>query len=67
MVISKKTIAKSVNRNYAKRLIRETFRLNVSNLPTFDYVVRIRRIVSKKNSAEAREALLQLIFKSRKL
>jgi len=62
MVVSKKTIAKSVYRNYAKRLIREVFRLNAERLPTLDFVIRIRRNLTKDTSADARNALLQLIL-----
>ena len=65
MVVSKKTMAKSVSRNYAKRLIRESFRLNSSNLPALDFVVRIRRKLTKESSTEARAALLQLMLSAK--
>lgn len=61
MVVSKRTMAKSVSRNFAKRLIRETFRLNSSELPALDFVVRIRRNLTKKSTIEARSALLELM------
>lgn len=61
MVVSKRTMSKSVSRNYAKRLIREIFRLNSSNLPALDFVVRIRRNLTKESSFEAREALIKLM------
>lgn len=61
MVVSKRTMPKSVSRNYAKRLIREIFRLNSSNLPAQDFIVRIRRSLSKETSFEAREALINLM------
>lgn len=62
MVISKRTIPKSVSRNFAKRLIRELFRKNFSQLPPLDFVIRIRRQLPKNSSLEAREALLDLIL-----
>ena len=65
LVISKKTISKSVNRNYAKRLIREIFRLNIEFLPTLDYVVRIRRKITMETSTEARVALLHLMLSAK--
>jgi ribonuclease P protein component len=65
MVVSKKTIAKSVYRNYTKRLIREIFRQNSSKLPALDFVVRIRRILTKETASEARSALLQLILSAK--
>lgn len=66
MVVSKRTMAKSVSRNFAKRLIRETFRLNLSKLPALNFVVRIRRNLTKENSIEARSALLQLMLSAKK-
>lgn len=62
MVVSKRTMPKSVNRNFAKRLIRELFRLNCSILRPSDFVVRIRRSVSKDSAKEARSALLELML-----
>lgn len=66
MVVSKRTMAKSVSRNFAKRLIRETFRLNLSDLPPLDFVVRIRRNLTKESSIEARIALLELMLSAKK-
>jgi len=66
MVVSKRTMAKSVSRNYAKRLIRETFRLNLTDLPPLDFVVRIRRSLTKESSNEARIALLELMLSAKK-
>jgi len=62
MVVSKRTMSKSVSRNFAKRLIRETFRHSYSRLPALDFVVRIRRNLTKETSTEARAALLQLML-----
>jgi ribonuclease P protein component len=62
MVVSKRTMPKSVHRNFAKRLIREIFRNYSSQFPALDYVVRIRRKLTKDSSAEARSALLQLML-----
>lgn len=67
MVVSKRTIAKSVYRNFTKRLIRETFRQNSSALPALDFVVRIRRKLTKETAIEARSALLQLLLSAKKL
>ena len=65
MVVSKRIMAKSVSRNYAKRLIRETFRINFVNLPALDFVVRLRRNLTKDSSTEARLALLQLMLSAK--
>lgn len=66
MVISKRTIPKSVSRNFAKRLIRELFRLNSSKLPALDFIVRIRRGLPKNSAVEAKAALLELMFSAKK-
>lgn len=65
MVVSKRTMPKSVDRNYAKRLIREIFRFNSSSLPPIDFVVRIRRKLTKTAAIEARTALLQLMLNAK--
>jgi ribonuclease P protein component len=65
MVVSKRTMAKSVDRNYAKRFIREIFRFNSSSLPAIDFVVRIRRKLKKTDAIEARTALLQLMLNAK--
>lgn len=67
MVVSKRTIPKSVNRNYAKRLIRESFRLNVNLFPSLDFVVRLRRKLTEDKISEAREALLNLMLSAKKI
>ena len=43
MVVSKKNIPKSVERNRIKRLTRESFRKARSQIPQFDVVVLIRK------------------------
>jgi ribonuclease P protein component len=65
MVVSKRTIPKSVNRNFAKRLIRDSFRHNSSKLPALDFIVRIRRKLTDETVLEAKEALLQLMLSAK--
>lgn len=62
MVVSKRTMPKSVARNYAKRLIRECFRQNLTVLPELDFVIRIRRNLTQNTSSEARSALISLLL-----
>lgn len=62
MVVSKRIMPKSVSRNYAKRLIRESFRQNSFRLPALDFIVRIRCNLSKDTAIEARSALLELML-----
>lgn len=65
MVVSKRIIPKSVNRNFAKRMIRDSFRLNSSKLPALDFIVRIRRKLTDDSVLEAKEALLQLMLNAK--
>lgn len=51
MVIAKKTIAKAVQRNRIKRLVRESFRKTAKQLPVIDVVVLARRDADKLNNA----------------
>jgi len=61
LVASKKTMPNAVDRNFAKRLIREVFRLNFPAERAVDIVVRARRQINPENSVEGRQALAQLL------
>lgn len=67
MVVSKKIIPKSVYRNYVKRVIRDVFRHNSSNLPPLDFIVRVRKTFGINSVLEARQALNELIQKIKPL
>ncbi len=62
IVASKKTMPKAVSRNFAKRLIRETFRCGFPVGSGLDVVVRAKRRISSENLAEGRLALMQLLL-----
>lgn len=53
MVITKRLLARAVDRNRVRRCIRETFRLLLPELPACDFVVRL--ISRPQAGAEARE------------
>lgn len=61
LIASKRVMPAATARNFAKRLVRETFRQEFPlNLPV-NVVVRIKRKLTPDLSAEGRRALLQLL------
>ncbi len=60
IIASKRSMPKAVSRNFAKRMIRNIFRLNFSVEYSVDVVVRAKRQFNSETSAEGRLALLQL-------
>lgn len=61
IIVSKKVVPHAVNRNYAKRLIREKFRQDFPVWHAVDIVVRLRRSLSQRASDEGSGALAQLL------
>ena len=61
LVVAKRDIARSVDRNYARRIIRETFRQQQAALPSLDYVVRVLRVVRCEDSAQVRAELARFL------
>lgn len=57
LIVGKKALRRSVDRNRLKRVIRETFRLNRQELPKADIVVQVTGAAS---NPAARQALLTL-------
>jgi len=60
IIVSKRSMPKAVSRNFAKRLIRNIFRIHFSAEAPVDLVVRARRQFDSENSAEGRKALIEL-------
>ncbi len=60
IIASKRTMPKSVTRNFVKRLIRDVFRRLFPAGSSLDIVVRVKRQINLQNSAEGRLALTQL-------
>lgn len=60
IIVSKRTIPKAVARNFAKRMIRETFRCNFSANCSLDIVVRAKRQCNPESSVEGKLALIDL-------
>ncbi len=65
IIVAKRDLHRSVDRNFAKRLVRETFRTQRSTLPPLDYVVRIIKPISSPEAAAMRHELENLLVKPR--
>ena len=64
MVVSKRLLSRSVDRNRVRRVIRETFRLAAVSLPALDLVVRPHRRLGELSLAEdLRTALAHVALK----
>lgn len=66
LVVGKKTNKRAVARNYIKRLVRDTFRLNAIELTGLDVVIRSRRSFGRDESLAARTALLGLFGRAQR-
>ena len=66
LVVGKKTAKRAVRRNYIKRLVRESFRLQADSLGGLDLVVRSRRSFWRNESLAARASLAGLFLRVQK-
>ncbi len=66
LAISKKMLARAVDRNRIKRVVRETFRLRAISLGGCDFVVMARRGIRADQSVHHQEALARLWSRSLK-
>ncbi|MHB1676342.1 MAG: ribonuclease P protein component [Sulfuriferula sp.] len=64
IVVGKKQLRTAVARNFAKRIIREEFRLQRVNLPAADYVVRVTKPINKSEAPLVRKELTFLFQKT---
>jgi len=64
MIVAKKIERYAVRRNWIKRILRETFRQNRSgeSIKNMDWVIRLRRKVSRKDSAQLVVEMRTLMF-----
>ncbi|HQT26366.1 MAG TPA: ribonuclease P protein component [Burkholderiales bacterium] len=60
MVVGRKTEKLAVNRNFAKRVVREYFRANPEKFEGLDVVVRLRKPLRKACPAVVRQELHEL-------
>jgi len=61
VVIGKRVVARAVDRNFAKRLVRERFRRDCQSLEGLDVLVRVRRQFMREQ-ARAASAELSTLF-----
>ncbi len=66
IVVPKRHVSTAVGRNFAKRLLRESFRLNHPQLPIKDYVVRVQRAITASDAKQVREELLALFHRAKR-
>lgn len=66
VVVSKRIIPRTVDRNYCKRLVREVFRAEHGTLSGIDVVVWPRTAVTRDASAAARAEVGDLLRRARK-
>lgn len=64
IVVGKKQLRTAVIRNFAKRIIREEFRLQRANLPALDFVVRVTKTVNITDVSLIRGELTYLFQKT---
>lgn len=66
LVIAKKMLKKSVDRNRVKRVVREQFRLCRNSLPPYDLIVRLVAKPGVLDNGKLAEDFLVLVSKLRK-
>lgn len=60
LIVAKKQIRKATDRNYIKRLIRESFRKKQLQLPCYDFIVIARKSILGLTGKEILQALEKL-------
>ncbi len=66
IVAGKRQLRTAVLRNFAKRQIRETFRLHQNDIPLKDFVVRVMRPVHAGDVSAIRSELLMLLQRAKR-
>jgi ribonuclease P protein component len=66
VVVGRKADKRAVARNYIKRTVRETFRVEAESLAGLDVIVRARKSFSRAEGAAARAELLALLARLRR-
>lgn len=62
LIVSKKVAKRANKRNYMKRVIRDWFRHHKHQLPTQDFIVRVRLAFDRDTALQARQQLAELML-----
>jgi ribonuclease P protein component len=67
MVVAKKVAKRSVDRNYMRRVLREFFRKQQTDIAALDLVVRVQKIFRKQDIDAIVQEFDELLFRLRRL
>lgn len=67
MVVAKKVAKRSVDRNYMRRVLREFFRKQQSDIAALDLVVRVQKSFRKHDVESIEQEFDELLFRLRRL
>ncbi len=63
MVIAKKRVKRAVDRNRLKRILRQNFREKFTHLPAYDFVVLVRRPLTKDQLSQEIDTEVSSLFR----
>ncbi len=66
MVVAKKVAKRSVDRNYMRRVLREFFRKQQTDIAALDLVVRVQKSFRKQDVAAVSQEFDELLFRLRR-
>ena len=66
VVVGKKTVALAADRNYIKRQLRETFRLQLGGIINLDIVVLVHKRFARGEASQVRQEFLMLVERLQK-
>lgn len=67
MVVAKKVAKRSVDRNYMRRVLREFFRKQQSDIAALDLVVRVQKSFCKQDVGAVMQEFDELLFRLRRM
>lgn len=67
MVVAKKVAKRSVDRNYMRRVLRESFRKQQSQIGHLDLVIRVLKSFNHQDYAAVNQEFDELLFRLRRI